>query len=520
MQLLKKATLGWLASAAPPDKNVGVPQYDPATLSPGILHLGVGGFFRAHLASYLDELLNKDPESNSAWGIVGAGVTNGSYSKRKKTLESQDMLYSLVERDGEGSSARVIGSLIDLLPYDAKFGPILEKMQDPEIKIVSTCITEGGYFLEPSSGCLDVDHPSIQHDLANPDKPKTVIGVIVQALKHRRDAGMTPFTVLCCDNIPHNGDATRQVVCGLAKLQDEELGKWMEENVCFPNSMVDRITPKTGKKEIAFIKEKYGYEDTDPVFCEPFTQWVVEDTFVNGDRPALEQVGVQFVEDVTPYELAKLRVLNGGHASLCYPAALLGIEYVHEAMEHPVIGPFLDTLERTEIVPGVPPLPDITATEYWETIKKRFENPTIYDRIDRNCENGSDRQPKFIIPAIRAAIKKGDIPLEGLALVCAMWSRYCQGTDEAGNKVPQVDCEWSRLNAAAKRTKADPQAWLSLKEIYGSTGENQRFAEAFAAAVKQVNKDGVEAAMKAYIAKYGAIDESNKENDPALLAMV
>jgi mannitol 2-dehydrogenase len=514
MQILKQATLGWLASSSSP-ADVGVPQYDPAKLSPGILHVGVGNFFRAHLASYLDELFSEDQESNAAWGIVGAGVTNGSYSKRKETLESQDMLYSLVERDGAGSKARVVGSLIDLLPFDSKFKPIQEKMQDPEIKIVSTCITEGGYFLEPSSGRLDVDHPSIQHDLANPDEPETVIGLIVQALKRRRDADITPFTVLCCDNIPHNGDATKTVVCGLAKLQDEELGKWMEKNVCFPNSMVDRITPKTGEKEIAFLKEKYGYEDADPVFCEPFTQWVVEDNFVNGDRPPLEKVGVQFVEDVTPYELAKLRVLNGGHASLCYPAALLGIQYVHEAMEHPVIGPFLDTLERTDIVPGVAPLPDITAAEYWGTIQTRFENPTINDRIDRNCENGSDRQPKFIIPAIGAAIE-GNIPLEGLALVCAMWSRYCQGTDETGAKVPPSDTEWEKLNSAAEKTKTDPQAWLGLTEIYGSAGKDKRFSEAFAAAVSKVNEDGVEAAMKAYTAKNGAIDDSDKENDPTL----
>mmetsp|Transcript_27623 Transcript_27623/g.80050 ORF Transcript_27623/g.80050 Transcript_27623/m.80050 type:complete len:527 (-) Transcript_27623:27-1607(-) len=522
MQLLNKATLGWLASSSASSSSsssplvVGVPQYDAARdLSSGILHIGVGNFFRAHFANYIDQLFNQDVESHKQWGIIGAAVQDGSYSKRQQVLESQDMLYTLVERDGHGCQARIVSSLIDLLPYDPKFTPIKEKLQDPNIKIVSTCITEGGYYLCPSSGSLDTSHPNIQHDIAHPEDPQSIIGVIVQALRQRREAGMTPFTVVCCDNIPHNGDTTRHVVCRLAELQDPDLSRWIQEHVCFPNSMVDRITPKTGRKEIDFVQTTYGIKDDDPVFCEPFIQWVMEDNFVNGERPALEKVGVQFVEDVEPYELAKLRVLNGGHASLCYPAALLGIEYVHEAMEHPVIGTFLDCLERSEIVPGVPPLPDLSAVDYWETIQERFKNPTIYDRIDRNCQDGSDRQPKFTIPAIQAAIEDGSLPLDGLALVSAMWCRYCQGTDEAGNKVPSSDKNWKVLTATAEEAKTNPAAWLAMKEIYGGVGEDKRFADAFAQALKKVNEEGVEAAMRAYIAKN--IDVlPNKENNPAL----
>mmetsp|Transcript_102039 Transcript_102039/g.295259 ORF Transcript_102039/g.295259 Transcript_102039/m.295259 type:complete len:512 (-) Transcript_102039:36-1571(-) len=509
MQILNKAALTYLASSSP----VGVPKYDPKDISPGFLHIGVGNFYRGHLGYYLNELFNQEPEEKHSWGVVGAGVTNGSYSKRKETLEKQDMLYTVVARDGEGSNARVVGSLLELLPFDAKFGPIKEKLLDPEIKICSTCITEGGYYICPASGCLDQTSGNIQHDIAHPDEPMTVIGIIVQALRKRRDAGTDPFTVLCCDNIPHNGDCTKQVVCDLARLQDEDLAKWIEENVSFPNSMVDRIVPGTGPKEIEYVKSEYKLEDADPVFCEPFTQYVIEDNFVNGQRPAIEKVGVQFVPDVTPYELAKLRVLNGGHASLCYPAALLGIEYVHEAMEHPVIGPFLDTLERTEICPGVPELPETTAEAYWETIQKRFENPTINDRIDRNCQNGSDRQPKFIIPAIDKAIED-DIHIDGLALVSAMWCRFCQGVDEAGNEIPPSDHEWDRLQAAALKAKKDPSAWLKLKDIYGDHGDDERFANAFATALKNVNEKGVEAAMKAYIALHDK--EFSKENDMAM----
>jgi mannitol 2-dehydrogenase len=524
MQLLNKATLGWLASSsstlspnqAPVPPLVGVPNYDAARdLSPGILHIGVGNFFRAHFANYLDQLFNQDVESHQQWGVIGAAVQDGSYSHRRQVLESQDMLYTLVERNGHGAKARIVSSILELLPYDPKFSPVREKLQDPNIKIVSTCITEGGYYLCPSTGSLDIDHPKIQHDIYHPEDPQTILGVLVQALRQRREAGISPFTVVCCDNIPHNGDTTRHVVCRLAELQDADLSRWIQEKVCFPNSMVDRITPKTGQKEIAFVQETYGIQDEDPVFCEPFIQWVMEDKFVNGERPALEKVGVQFVENVEPYELAKLRVLNGGHASLCYPAALLGIEYVHEAMDHPLIGTFLDCLERTEIVPGVPPLPDISAVDYWETIQERFKNPTIYDRIDRNCEDGSDRQPKFTIPAIKAAIDHGSLPLDGLALVSAMWCRYCQGIDEAGNKFPPNDKNWKVLTAAAQEAKTNPSAWLAMKEIYGAVGEDKRFSDAFAKALRTVNEQGVEAAMRSYIANNIHV-LPNKENIPAL----
>ena len=285
---------------------------------------------------------------------------------------------------------------------------------------------------------------------------------------------------------------------GLAALQDPLLGEWIADSVQFPNAMVDRIVPATGSKEREALSAEFGVEDQVPVFCEPFTQWVLEDKFVNGERPALEKVGVQFVDDVTPWETMKIRILNGGHASLCYPAALLDIEYVHEAMEHPVIGPFLDCLERNEIIPGVGPVPDQDLVEYWKTISDRFSNPTICDRIDRNCENGADRQPKFIIPPIRASLEAGD-RIHGLALVSAMWCRYCQGTTEAGDKIPPNDKIWDQLTAKAAEAKTSPQAWLDMKEIYGATGKDERFSAAFAEQLKLVNDKGVEAAMKNYI---------------------
>lgn len=243
----------------------------------------------------------------------------------------------------------------------------------------------------------------------------------------RRKAGEKPFTVMCCDNVPHNGDVTRSVTVGFAHLVDPDLAKWIDENVAFPNSMVDRITPQTTPAMQEFIKNAYDIDDVMPVFCEPFCEWVLEDKFCNG-RPPLEKAdGVTFVPDVTPYENMKIRILNGGHASLCYPSALLSLDYVHDSMNHPTIGPFLDALERNEIIPTCPKdAIDRDPVEYWKIIAKRFSNPTIQDTIDRNCYDGASRQPKFIVPVINDNLKAGR-SVSGLALVCAMWCRYCQG---------------------------------------------------------------------------------------------
>ena len=214
---------------------------------------------------------------------------------------------------------------------------------------------------------------------------------------------------MSCHNVPHNGDVVRSVVVGLADLTDSELAKWIAENVEFPNSMVDRITPATSDDELKFLKDNFdGLEDVAPVFCEPFRQWVLEDRFCSG-HPPLEKKGVEFVPDVTPYETMKIRILNGGHASLCYPSALLGVDYVHESMEHPVIGPFLDCLERNEIIPTVPPVPDTNLEEYWEIIQERFANPTIMDTIRPNCSDGFSHQPMFIVPVAEKHSRKENL---------------------------------------------------------------------------------------------------------------
>ena len=486
---LSASTIGSLSSL------VAVPNYDFKALEPGVLHFGVGNFHRSHMATYFDDLFNNDFESHKEWGIVGTGVFPADKTKRA-FLESQDWMQTIVEQDTDHLKARVIGSMCDFLPIDLQV--IRQALTNDKIKIVSLTVTEGGYFLKDEK--LDLHNELIQHDIQNPTDPKTIFGMIIESLRARKENGKVPFSVMSCDNIPHNGNVVRSVVVNLAKETDPELAKWIDENVGFPNSMVDRITPGSTPEQEELVRVKFGYEDKAPVTCEPFRQWVIEDNFSKAGRPPLDSLdNVKFVSDVTPYEFMKLRILNGGHASLCYPGSLLGLNYVHECMEHPVISAFLDTLEKDEIIPTVGEVPDVDVTGYWGIIQKRFSNPTLNDTLRRNCFDGASRQPKFIIPAIRDNLEAGR-SVDGLAMVSALWCRYCQGLTESGETIENNDPQWERLQATALRAKGDPENWLrELVDVYGETiSSHHEFVTSFSRALNSINSDGVESALKMY----------------------
>lgn len=473
--------------------SVGRPAYARENLSAGILHFGVGNFHRAHQAEYLDRLFAAG-ESHD-WAIVGAGVFEGE-RKGKDVLQRQDWLTTLVEQEADRSEARVLGSMIDFIePADAD--AIVARMAQPDIRIVSLTITEGGYFLD-SSDRFDPSHPAIQADGTNPESPKTVFGMILAGLRARSLAGHPPFTVMSCDNIPHNGTVTKNTLVGLAKLSDPDFADWIASNVAFPNGMVDRITPATTDREREILEREFGVEDGWPVFCEGFTQWVLEDNFSLG-RPDFEKVGVQFVEDVSPFELMKLRILNGGHATIAYPGGLMGIHYVHEAMEHPLIRAFLRKLEETEIIPMVPPVPDTDTNAYFDLIEQRFSNPKIGDTIQRLCLDGSNRQPKFIVPVIRDAIAKG-ASISGLALESALWCRYCAAVDESGRAIAPNDPNWDTLVRVAQAAKDNPQAWLDQDAVYGAVGSDPRFSAAFAQWLDMLWSRGTVATLEHYLA--------------------
>ncbi|KAG7351634.1 mannitol dehydrogenase [Nitzschia inconspicua] len=493
MQLLSKKALAVMTTA-------GL-QYDRDAIQPGILHFSTGNFHRAHQASYYHDLFETtNVDADRKWGIIEASVRQGgSYTEDvRPSLNDQDNLYTLVETDQRRVETHIIGSILSCLPYKKDHQPIKDMLLDENIKIASMTVTEGGYFIDTATGVFDPRNEDIQHDANNPNDPQTIFGLIVQALKHRRDQNLKPFTVMSCDNLPQKGVVARNTTVGLARLLDEDLADWIDQNVAFPCSMVDRITPAPTKELEESVK--LDYEDHSMIFCEPFRQWVIENNFCN-DRPSLDKVGAKFVNDVTPWEEAKLRILNAGHASMCYPAALLEIEFVHKAMDHDTISNFLDKMMANEILPQVPPVPNTNLKEYYATIRKRYQNPKLADRIDRNCENGSDRQTKFILPSLKACLQQGDdtTSVAGLATVSAMWCRYCMGETETGSEIRIKDELWETLSKMARDANDDPLVWVGMEEIYGDLGKEEKFQNAFENALKLCVDDGVEAAMKAYI---------------------
>lgn len=474
--------------------NVALPSYDRSKLTPGIVHIGLGNFHRAHMAVYLDDLFAR--ELGHDWAILGAGVREGD-ARMREALKAQDCLSTVIELDPAGKSARRIGSMIDFLPVEADNAALIAAMSRSEIRIVSLTVTEGGYFIDPATGRFDPTAPEIAADGANPDRPGTAFGAIVAALKARRTAGIAPFTVMSCDNLPGNGHVTRAAVVGTARLSDPALADWIEAQVAFPNGMVDRITPATGPRERE-MAAAFGLTDPVPVTCEPFRQWVLEDHFPTG-RPPLEEVGVTFTGEVHAFEMMKIRILNGGHATIAYPGGLMDIEYVHEAMAHPLIRGFLDKVETEEIIPYVPPVPDTDIAAYYRLIVERFSNPEVADTERRLCLDGSNRQPKFIIPSVRDALTAGG-KVEGLALVSALWCRYCHGVTDSGAAIAPNDPNWDYLQAQAKAAKAAPVVWLQMKPIYGDLNRDPRFVAAFTGALNALWEKGTARTLADYIA--------------------
>lgn len=481
-----------LANLALLRAKAATPGYKRQQLTPGIVHFGVGNFHRAHLAVYLDDLFNMGLDHD--WAIIGAGVMPFDEIMREK-LSSQNYLTTVVEQDASHSAARVTGPMVDFIPPSERLR-LISTLSDPAIRIVSLTVTEGGYMIDPATGKFDPGHPALQRDARNPDDPTSVFGLILKGLKDRKAKGIAPFTVMSCDNVPHNGVVTKNAVAGLARLMDGKLADWVEASVAFPNAMVDRITPATTDRERQITREQFGIDDSWPVFCEEFKQWVVEDNFPSG-RPAFEKVGAQFVADVTPFEYMKIRVLNGGHAIIAYPGGLLDVHYVHEAMQHPLIHAFFEKVEQEEVLPTVPPVPGTNIQDYFKLIGRRFSNPKIGDTVRRLCLDGSNRQPKFIVPVINDNLKAGR-SIAGLALESALWCRYCAGTSDSGKPIEANDPNWERLQATAKQAQEAPAHWLGMTDIYGDLAGNQHFASIFAGALASLKSRGTAETLRAY----------------------
>lgn len=474
-------------------KNVLRPLYDRASLTPGIVHIGVGNFHRAHQAWYLHRLMQKGEATG--WAIIGGSVRAQDISLRAK-LQAQDHLTSLIELDPDRSNVEVVGSMIDYASIETNNEDLIGKMAHSAIRIVSLTVTEGGYFIDQATKGFDHEHPDIQHDAMYPEQPRTVFGAMVEALRQRRENGAGPFTCMSCDNIVGNGRVLRQALVSLARLSRPELAEWIDVNCSFPNSMVDCIVPATGPTELELARN-LGIADEAPVTHESFRQWVVEDDFCMG-RPAWDKVGVTFSDQVHEYEAMKIRILNGGHQVLAVPAQVLGIDTISEAMGHDVLARFFNKVAQTEIAPHVASVPNVTANAYVNLITERFRNPKIIDTTRRVAFDGSSRHPGFVIPSIRDAIKAG-VDVRGLALVEASWARMCVGVREDGTSIAPNDPNWAELKECAISAKSKPMVWLQMQHLYGDLVHDTDFAEKFSASLSLIWEEGLEHALREYV---------------------
>jgi mannitol 2-dehydrogenase len=485
-QPLSAATLADLGDRVP------VPAYDRELVTPGIVHFGVGGFHRAHQAMYHDRLLNQG--TGLDWGICGVGVMPADRSMQQ-VLDAQDGLYTLVIKHSDGTyEPRVIGSIVEYLfaPDDPE--AVIEKMAAPSTRIVSLTITEGGYNLNDITGEFDAANPDVIRDLAPGAVPRTTFGLITEALRRRREHGLVPFTVMSCDNLQGNGHLSRKVFTAFARLRDPELGDWVERETLFPTSMVDRITPVTTDADRAEVRERFGIEDRWPVVCEPYTQWVLEDTFTAG-RPAYEKVGVQLVDQVEPYELMKLRLLNGSHQAMCYFAYLCGYRLVHEAAQDPMFRAFLLGYMDQEATPTLPPVPGVDLAGYKHALIERFSNPEVRDTIARLCAQSSDRIPKWLLPVIREQLAAGG-EIRRSAAVVASWARYAEGIDEQGEPIEVVDRYAESLTRLARGERG---AFIANRELFGDLADDKRFVTAYLSALDSLHERGARATLQALI---------------------
>jgi mannitol 2-dehydrogenase len=472
--------------------NIIKPQYNRSQLSPGIVHIGLGNFHRAHQAWYLQQLLQRGRATD--WAIVGAGIRPYDEVQRSK-LAAQDYLTTLIELDPSGHAVEIVGSMIDYIEVQADNKPLITQMADPAIRIVALTVTEGGYYINPTTQTFDANHPDILHDAQNPTTPCTAFGAIIAALRLRHDNNISPFTGLCCDNLQGNGDILRSTVVSLARLTDPAFADWINTHCSFPNSMVDCIVPATGDNEINLAKS-FGIDDAAPVTHERFRQWVIEDKFCN-DRPDWDLAGATFTDAVHDYETMKIRILNAGHQVLANAGELLGMETIADCMANPLIADMFNKVENEEIAPYVKPVPDMTPSAYVKLIAERFANPAILDTTRRVAFDGSSRHTGFVLPILRDALA-ADASIEGLSLVEALWARMCDGTREDGTVIEPNDPFWEEINAVAKRAKAEPMLWLQQQNTYGDLQNNQHFSESFCHWLTQLWDDGVAATLKAY----------------------
>jgi mannitol 2-dehydrogenase len=475
--------------------DIRVPAYDRSRLTQNTVHIGVGGFHRAHQLVYLDDLLGN--EEMERWGECGIGLLPSDVRMRD-VLKAQDCLYTVVERSAEKQTARIIGSMVDYLYAPEEGQAVLEKMAAAECKIVSLTITEGGYFVDEGSRQFAEKNPAIQYDLLHPGEPTTSLGYLAEALHRRRQRGLPPFTLMSCDNLQENGQVLKRVLLAYCGLRDAGLQRWVAENAAFPNSMVDRITPATTTEDISFVTEKFGLADGWPVVTEPFLQWVIEDEFCSG-RPRWEEAGAQLVSDVAPYEIMKVRLLNGSHVAMAYLGAMAGYTYVHEIMQDQLFAEFIFQFMET-VTPVVPEIPGTSIAEYKSTLMQRFANPTINDQVTRIASQGSVKMPNWLLPSVIELLHQGR-SIDLLCLVIAAWIRYLGSEhDEHGHPLTIIEDRAGELVQLARSAGSDARSFVHLESIFGKElPASQSFCDKVQSSLRLLSQSGTVAAMRAVL---------------------
>ena len=485
MAALDAGTLQSLAAT------VAIPSYDRRQVRTGMVHMGVGGFHRAHQAMYADRLMNAGLGLD--WGICGVGVLPAD-RRMQEVLAAQDGLYTLVVKHPDGSlEPRVIGSMVEYLLAPDDPEAVIERMADADTRIVSLTITEGGYNTHPATGVFDASAQDVRADLEPAAVLRTTFGLVTEALARRRRRGLPPFTVLSCDNLQGNGDVARRAFTAFATLRDSDLGEWVGREVSFPNIMVDRITPITTPADVSVLRARFGVGDAWPVVCEPFTQWIIEDRFPAG-RPPWEDAGVQLVEDVAPYEAMKLRLLNGSHQALAYFARLAGYEFVHEVCQDPLWSRFLQDYMNHEVAPTLQAVPGVDLEDYKRTLLQRFSNAVIADTVARLCSQTSALIPKYVLPVIRAGLATGG-EVHRAAAVVASWARYAEGLDDHGRPMPLVDRYADRVRTNASRLSEDPLAFVADRNIFGDLVDQERFVVPYRETLTRLRRRGARATL-------------------------
>ena len=476
-------------------ERIGRPAYDRNRVKAGIVHFSVGNFHRAHQAVYLDRSLALP--GHEGWGICGVGLIDSPAERAKAAgMAQQDGLYTLTLFPPQGEpTCSVIGSMIEYLFAPADPAAVLARLRDPAIRIVSLTVTEGGYNIDEATGAFRLDAPDVAHDLANPTTPRTVFGFIVAGLAQRRDGGLPAFTVLSCDNLQHNGAVIRKGVLAFAAARDPALADWIAANASFPSCMVDRITPAVTPEDVARLNALSGVDDQLPIFAEDFIQWVVEDRFCAG-RPALEQVGVQFTDDVAAYEQVKLRMLNATHTMLSYPGLLAGYQFVYEATADPAIHAYLRAFLDRDVIPTLTAPPGMSPADYRDTVLARFANPAVKDQLLRITSDGASKIPVFIGETLRSCLER-DGDQRRLAFLFAAFAHYLGGRDDRGAAFTPLEPHVAPEDLALAGD-ADPAAVLRIANFKG-LGVAQ--ATGFAASVRdyraRIAADGALATLAA-----------------------